>query len=133
MRSIARKMSKTPIFDPGSSANYCASREAAFDYTAVCRTIDVWRIFPPIARLEARLPADLYAMLKRAAEIEGRTLSDFVVSAAREAASRTIAETEVLRLSVEDQKLFANAILHPPAPNAALRRMARRYRELFGA
>ena len=88
---------------------------------------------PLIARLEARLPADLYAMLKRAAEIEGRTLSDFVVSAAREAASRTIAETEVLRLSVEDQKLFANAILHPPAPNAALRRMARRYRELFGA
>ena len=88
---------------------------------------------PPIARLEARLPADLYAMLKRAAEIEGRTLSDFVVSAAREAASRTIAETEVLRLSVEDQKLFANAILHPPAPNAGLRRMARRYRELFGA
>lgn len=88
---------------------------------------------PTVARLEARLPGDIYALLKRAAEIEGRTLSDFVVAAAREAASRTIAETGVLRLSVEDQKLFAKAILNPPAPNAALRRVARRHRELFGA
>ncbi len=88
---------------------------------------------PTIARLEARLPAGIYALLKRAAEIEGRTVSDFVVSAARQAASRTIEETEVLRLSVEDQRLFAEAILNPPAPNAALRRMARRRRELFGA
>ena len=87
---------------------------------------------PAVARLEARLPADIYAILKRAAEIEGRTLSDFVGSAAHQAASRSLAETEVLRLSVEDQKLFADAILNPPAPNAALRRMARRNRELFG-
>jgi uncharacterized protein (DUF1778 family) len=86
-----------------------------------------------IARLEARLPADVYSLLKRAAEIEGRTLSDFVVSAAREAASRTIEQADVLRLSVKDQKLFAKAILNPPAPNAALRRMAGRYRKLFGA
>ncbi|MBI1789492.1 MAG: DUF1778 domain-containing protein [Acidobacteria bacterium] len=85
------------------------------------------------ARLEARLPADVYALLKRAAEIEGRTLSDFVVSAARDAASRTIAETEVLRLAVKDQRRFAEALLHPPAPNAALRRAARRRRQLFGA
>jgi uncharacterized protein (DUF1778 family) len=88
---------------------------------------------PSVARLEARLPADVYALLKRAAEIEGRTLSDFVVSAAREAASRTIQETDILRLSVEDQQRFAGAILNPPAPNAALRRAAKRYRKLFGS
>ena len=45
---------------------------------------------------------------------------------------RTIEETEVLRLSAEDQRLFAEAILNPPAPNAALRRAERRRRELFG-
>lgn len=88
---------------------------------------------PDLARLEARLPASIYAMLKRAAEIEGRTLSDFVVSAAREAASRTIEETEVLRISVEDQRHFAEAILHPPKPNAALRRASKRRHRLFGA
>jgi uncharacterized protein (DUF1778 family) len=86
----------------------------------------------PVARLEARLPTAIYAMLKRAAEIEGRTLSDFVVSAARDAASRTIEKTEILRLSVEDQRQFAETILHPPKPNTALRRASKRHRQLFG-
>ena len=34
------------------------------------------------ARLEARLPPEIHAMLKRAAEIEGRALTDFVVTGA---------------------------------------------------
>lgn len=42
------------------------------------------------ARLEARISSDLHAMLKRAAEIQGRTLTDFVVSAARDAAQQAI-------------------------------------------
>jgi uncharacterized protein (DUF1778 family) len=84
------------------------------------------------ARLEARLPADIHALLKRAAEIEGRSLTDFVVTAAREAARRAIEETDVLRLSVEDQRQIAEAILRPPAPVPALRRAFKRRRELFG-
>jgi uncharacterized protein (DUF1778 family) len=85
------------------------------------------------ARLEARLPADIHALLKRAAEIEGRTLTDFVVTAAREAACRTIEETDIIRLSVEDQRQIAEAILHPPDPAPALRRAFQRHRELFGS
>ena len=84
------------------------------------------------ARLEARLPAEVYSVLKRAAEIQGRTLSDFVVAAAREAALRTIEENQVLHLSARDRKVFARAMVNPPKPNAALRRMAKRHRELFG-
>lgn len=87
---------------------------------------------PTAARLEARLPADIHALLKRAAEIEGRTLTDFVVAAAREAACRTIEEAEIVRLSVEDQLRIAEAILNPPKPAPALRRAFRRRRELFG-
>ena len=71
-------------------------------------------------------------MLKRAAEIEGRTLTDFVVSAAREAACRTIEQTEIIRLSVEDQRQIAEALLNPPEPTAALKRAFQRRRELFG-
>ena len=85
------------------------------------------------ARLEARLPADIHALLKRAAEIEGRTLTDFVVTAAREAACRTIEETDIIRLSVEDQRQIAEAILNPPDPAPALRRAFKRRRELFGS
>ena len=42
------------------------------------------------ARLEARLTPDIHALLKRAAEIQGRSVSDFVVSAARRAAMKTM-------------------------------------------
>ena len=87
---------------------------------------------PTTARLEARLPADIHALLKRAAEIEGRTLTDFVVSAAREAASRTIEQTEILRLSAEDQRRIAEALLDPPPPTPAMVRAFERRRDLFG-
>ena len=76
----------------------------------------------PAARLEARLPAKVHAMLKRAARMQGRTLTDFVVTAAQEAARRAIEDAEAIRLSEQDQKRFVGALLNPPAPGAALRR-----------
>jgi len=85
------------------------------------------------ARLEARLPTDVLARLKRAAEIQGRTLTDFVVASADEAACRAIEQTEIIRLSMEDQRRIAEAILNPPEPTPAMKRAARRHRKLFGA
>lgn len=73
-------------------------------------------------RLEARITPDALAILKRAAEIQGRSLSDFVVAAAQEAAQKTIAETQIIRLAVDDQRALADALLNPPEPNAGLRR-----------
>lgn len=81
-------------------------------------------------RLEARLSPDTLAVVKRAAEIQGRSLSDFVVAAAQEAAQRTIAETQIIRLSVEDQKAFAAAIINPPEPAPALRKAKASHRRL---
>jgi uncharacterized protein (DUF1778 family) len=80
-----------------------------------------------IARLEARLPASVYALLKRAAELKGRSITDFVVDAAQDAAQRVIEEDGIIRLSAEDQARFAQALLNPPAPNAALKRAMRRH------
>jgi uncharacterized protein (DUF1778 family) len=70
--------------------------------------------------------------LKRAAEIQGRSLTDFVVAAADEAACRAIEQTEIIRLSLEGQRQIAAAILNPPEPGPALRKAVRRYRKLFG-
>ena len=81
-----------------------------------------------IARLEARLPASVYATVKRAADLEGRTISDFVVSAAHAAAQRAIENEGIIRLSGEDQQRFAAALLNPPAPNEALQRAAALHR-----
>lgn len=84
------------------------------------------------ARLEARLPLDVMARLKRAAEIQGRTLTDFVVAAADEAACRAIEQTEIIHLSLEDQRQLAEAILNPPEPNEAWKKAVKRRRELLG-
>ena len=85
------------------------------------------------ARLEARLPVNVHALLKRAAEIEGRTLTDFVVAAASAAARKVIEETEIIKLSVEDQQRFAEALINPPPLTPAMRRAIQRHRRLFGA
>ena len=84
------------------------------------------------ARLEARLPAEVYAMLKRAAEIEGRTLTDFVVAAASKAARQTIEQTDLIKLSVEDQQRFAEALINPPPLVPAMERAIARHRRLIG-
>jgi uncharacterized protein (DUF1778 family) len=58
--------------------------------------------------------------LKRAAELQGRSLTDFVVSAAHDAAQLAFDEPAILRMSAEDHQRFAETLIQPPAPNAAL-------------
>ncbi|MER8630081.1 MAG: DUF1778 domain-containing protein [Mesorhizobium sp.] len=82
------------------------------------------------ARLEARISPDMLSVVKRAAEIQGRSVSDFVVFAAQEAAQRTIEETAIIRLSIDDQRALVEAILDPPEPNEALRKAADAYKRL---
>ncbi|MBL0352133.1 MAG: DUF1778 domain-containing protein [Candidatus Dechloromonas phosphoritropha] len=81
------------------------------------------------ARLEARLSAEQKALLQQAAELSGRTLSEFVVASAQEVATRVIQEHETIRLSRADQIAFVTALLDPPAPNERLRHAAAAYRQ----
>ena len=83
------------------------------------------------ARLETRVNPEVHALLRRAAEIEGRSVSDFVVAAAQAAAQKTIADTEVMRLSREAQEHIATLLLNPPAPTASLKRALERHRNLI--
>jgi len=84
------------------------------------------------ARIEARISPDALAVVRRAAEIQGRSISEFIVDAAQEAAHKTIEETTIIRLSVEDQRLIMESLLNPPEPNEALRRAFEARRKLFG-
>ena len=83
------------------------------------------------ARLEARISTDLHAMLKRAAELQGRTMTDFVVSAVQAAAHQAIGQAEVVRLSLADQACFVQALLSPSKPAPALERAFSRRRMLL--
>ena len=71
-------------------------------------------------------------LLQRAATLSGRTLSDFVVASAIDAALRVIAEHESVSLSREEQLAFVQALLNPPESNARLKRGAKAYRQRTG-
>ena len=83
------------------------------------------------ARLEARISTELRSQLKRAAELEGRTVTDFVVSAVRSAAQQAIERAEVIRLSRADQERFAQVLLSPPSRVPALKRAYTRRAKLL--
>lgn len=80
------------------------------------------------ARLEARMTMDQKALLQHAAALSGRSLSEFVLASAQEAAAKVIQEHEAIRLSRKEQIAFVTALLEPRVPNARLRKAAQKYR-----
>ena len=87
---------------------------------------------PRGARLEARVSAAQKTLLQRAAALSGRTLSEFVVASAQEAANKVIQEHAAIQLSRTEQVAFVSALLKPPKPSARLRRAAAAFREQMG-
>jgi uncharacterized protein (DUF1778 family) len=83
------------------------------------------------SRLEARVSPDALAVIKRAAEIQGRSISDFVVSAAQELAQRTIEETNFIRLAIDDQRRFVDLLIEPPELSPAMKRAAKAHSDLI--
>jgi uncharacterized protein (DUF1778 family) len=84
------------------------------------------------ARLEARVTDEQKTLLQRAAALLGRSLSDFLVASAQDAATRVIQEHEMIRLTKADRTVFVSALLDPPAPNARLAKAAKAYRQKMG-
>ena len=80
-------------------------------------------------RLVARISHADKEVIARAAALKGESLGNFVVAQAREAATKLVEEQNVIRLNAEETRRLLDALLHPPAPNAALRKAVKRYRE----
>jgi len=57
-------------------------------------------------------------------------MNDFVVAALHDAARRAIEQTELVRLELQDQQCFAQALMSPPMPVAPLKRAFMRRRTL---
>lgn len=77
-------------------------------------------------RIEARVSAEQKALLRRAANLQGRSLSDFIIDSAQRAAEEIIHEHTVITLTEQDSDAFIEALLHPPAPHEQLRAAAAR-------
>lgn len=87
---------------------------------------------PRKQRLDIRTTPEVLAILKRAAEIEGRSLADFVVAAASAAARQTIEQTEIIRLSGEDVRRFVEHLLDSPPMAPAMVRAFEHHKRLVG-
>jgi uncharacterized protein (DUF1778 family) len=85
------------------------------------------------ARLEIRLTRGQKALVVRAAAAQGASVAEFVRRAVQDSAVKTVAEHEVLRLCVQDQQAFAEAVLNPREPSERLKAARDAYRERVGA
>jgi uncharacterized protein (DUF1778 family) len=83
-------------------------------------------------RIEAKVTPETKALIQQAADIESSTLADFLSKSAQTAAQKTIADHNILRLSAEGSRAFAEAILNPKEPNQKLKDAAIRYKQVFG-
>lgn len=83
------------------------------------------------ARVEARIAPDALAVVRRAAELQGRSVSDFLVAAALKDAQQTIEDAQIIRLSVDDQQRFANLLLNPPPLAPAMKRALKARKRLI--
>jgi len=83
-------------------------------------------------RLEARVSAEAKALCQEAASLEGRSLTDFIVSSAVESARRILRERALIELSQRDQNAFVESLLNPPLPGRRLQEAARRYERVLG-
>ncbi|MGO8917188.1 MAG: DUF1778 domain-containing protein [Stellaceae bacterium] len=79
-------------------------------------------------RLETRVTADQKSFIERAAALQGRTVTDFVLTSVQDAARRAIEEHQRIDLSVRDSQAFVEALIKPQPVNDRLRDTVRRYR-----
>jgi uncharacterized protein (DUF1778 family) len=83
-------------------------------------------------RLETRVTAEQKSLIEHAAALQGRTVTDFVLTSVQDAARRAIEEHRRLDLTVRDSQAFVDALIHPQPVNDRLRETVRRYRRATG-
>jgi uncharacterized protein (DUF1778 family) len=80
-------------------------------------------------RIGARVPHEVYETLRRAAELTGATVNQFLVQAALKEAHEVIEREEVIRLSPRDWNWLLDLMENPPEPNAKLKAALARYQK----
>lgn len=82
--------------------------------------------------LEARVTLEQEQLIARAAALRGSSVTEFIVASAQQGAAETIKDFEILSLHDKARDVFVDAVLHPPGPNEAARKAARRYMAQIG-
>ncbi len=65
-------------------------------------------------RIAARVTGEQHALFQHAADLQGRSLTDFVLATLQKEAVQTIETMEIIRLNAEESRKLAEALLGPP-------------------
>ncbi len=83
-------------------------------------------------RLETRVTAEQKSLVERAAALQGRSVTDFVLTSVQDAARRAIEDHQRLDLTVRDSRAFVDALINPQPVNDRLRETVELYRRATG-
>jgi uncharacterized protein (DUF1778 family) len=83
-------------------------------------------------RLEARVTKYQKDLIERAAAIQGRSVTDFLLSSVQDAAQKAIEDHQRIQLSIRDADAFVEALINPKPVNERLKETIRRYRQATG-
>lgn len=85
-------------------------------------------------RIDLRISKEHKELIKYAAEISGfKTVSEFIVTLAKNEANRIIEEEAKILKSMDDKMLFVETLLNPPSPNEALKEALDHYNQFSNA
>lgn len=81
-------------------------------------------------RIDIRISQEQKKLIQYASALSGfKTISEFIVFYISAKAKEVIAENGLVLKSIEDKKIFINALTNPPAPNAALKKAYKNYKK----
>lgn len=79
-------------------------------------------------RIDIRISKEQKELIKLASELKGfKNLTEFVVFCINKETNKIIIENNQILKSIEDKKVFLNAILNPPKPNDKLKKAQLNY------
>lgn len=74
-------------------------------------------------RIELRTDAEAKAMLEKAAFLQHKTLSSYLLESALQKARSDLKESAIISLNNRDRERFFSALSTPPDPNKALKNL----------
>ncbi len=79
-------------------------------------------------RIDVRISKEQKELIKYASELRGfKSLSEFIVFCVNTEANKIIFENDIILRTVEDKRIFMEAILNPAAPNTKLKKAQLNY------
>lgn len=85
-------------------------------------------------RIDIRINSSQKELIKYASEIRGfKSVSEFVVYCVNTEATKIISENSKVLNTIEDKKIFLDAILNPPSPNSELKKAQLNYKKFIEA